>query len=335
MAEEARKYFGFAWTDEEGKERFYCFNVMVYGYAAAAAVVTRLIKPIIGYLHNAGIRIAIYMDDGSVVGRSEKETEEAMNVAITAFRLSNWNIQWAKSSMQPLSEVKYLGFNINLTEFTYTAAEEKLDSVSVQIQEVRVAAAAGQGIPARTVAQALGKLAALRVSHGSIIAIMTKNIQNRLGREVTREGWECQVFLRDRDIHELAWLQTNLRAFNGKGIREESGSDLHGSVQQYAGERIPANVALGGELWNNLQEEGSSSFILGMDKTVQEVLEFSPGCEHEVYAAVQEIEGPTTAGGDGSWSEKTVAQCFGEQSPGIVMSGFGKGFVYKQSETES
>jgi hypothetical protein len=293
LAEEAKKYFGFAWTDDEGKERFYCFNVMVYGYAAAAAVVTRLIKPIIGYLHNAGIRIAIYMDDGNVVGRSEKETEEAMKMAITAFRLSGWNIQWAKSSMQPVSEVKYLGFNINLTEFTYSAAEGKLDSVSVQIQEVKVAAAAGQGIPARTVAQVLGKLAALRVSHGSIIAIMTKNIQNRLGREVTREGWECQIFLRDRDIHELTWLQTNLRAFNGKGIREESGLDLYGSVRHYTGEHIPVDAALSGEFWNSLQEEGNSSFILAMDKTVQEVLEFSPGCEHEVFAAVQEIEAMT------------------------------------------
>jgi hypothetical protein len=58
------------------------------------------------------------MDDGNVMGCSEKETEEAMKLAITIypFQLSGWNIQWAKSSLQPLSEVKYLGFNINLTD---------------------------------------------------------------------------------------------------------------------------------------------------------------------------------------------------------------------------
>ncbi len=81
-----------------------------------------------------------------------------MKLVITAFRLSGWNIQWAKSSLQPLSEVEYLGFNINLTDFSYMAAEGKLDSVSTLIQEVR--AAAGQTIPARTLTKVLGKLAA-------------------------------------------------------------------------------------------------------------------------------------------------------------------------------
>ncbi len=70
---------------------------------------------------------------------------------------------------------------------------------------------------------------------------MTKNIPNRLGREVTREGWECKVFLRDKDIYELDWLQTNLRAFNGKGIRVESGSDLNGVVHKFAREILLAD----------------------------------------------------------------------------------------------
>jgi len=44
----ARQYFGFSWKDQDGKDHFYIFHVMVYGFAAAAAVVTRLIKPIMG-----------------------------------------------------------------------------------------------------------------------------------------------------------------------------------------------------------------------------------------------------------------------------------------------
>ncbi len=43
------KYFGFAVPDEQGRERFYCFTVMIYGYAPAVAVVTRLVRPVISF----------------------------------------------------------------------------------------------------------------------------------------------------------------------------------------------------------------------------------------------------------------------------------------------
>jgi hypothetical protein len=80
---------------------------------------------------------------------------------------------------------------------------------------------------------------------------MMKNIPNRLGREVTREGWECKVFLPDKGIYKLAWIQTNLRAFNGKGIREESGSDLNGVVHQFDGEILLADE----EVWKNCRRK--------------------------------------------------------------------------------
>ncbi len=38
---EARKYFGFALQNEKGEEDYYCFNIMVHGFAPEVAVVTR------------------------------------------------------------------------------------------------------------------------------------------------------------------------------------------------------------------------------------------------------------------------------------------------------
>jgi hypothetical protein len=73
---------------------------MVNGFApAAAVVVTRLIKPIMGFLHNKGVRISIYMDDGNVVGATQEEAIEDMDLAVTAFQLGGWNIQWKKSDL--------------------------------------------------------------------------------------------------------------------------------------------------------------------------------------------------------------------------------------------
>jgi hypothetical protein len=131
---DVRKYFGFAWTGADGVERYYCFTVMVYGFAPAAAVVTRLIKPIMGFLHEEGVRISIYMDDGNVVGATQEEATEAMDLAVTAFQLGGWNIQWKKSDLQAKSQVKYLGFMVDLADFTYSAASSKVQDVEADIQ---------------------------------------------------------------------------------------------------------------------------------------------------------------------------------------------------------
>ncbi len=86
-----------------------------------------------------------------------------------------------------------------------------------------MADASGEPISARRLAKVLGRIAALRVSHGNITQIMTRNTQHRLGWFVNTQGWEATLKLREVDREKLSWLQANLKAFNRRGIREEQG----------------------------------------------------------------------------------------------------------------
>ena len=70
----------------------------------------RFIKPIMAFMHNEGVQITFYMDDGNVVGATQEEATEAMDLAVTAFQLGGWYIQWKESDLQAKSQVKYLGF---------------------------------------------------------------------------------------------------------------------------------------------------------------------------------------------------------------------------------
>ena len=88
-----------------------------------------------------------------------------------------------------------------------------------------MADASGEPISVRGLAKVLGRIAALRVSHGNITQIMTRNTQHRLGWIVNTQGWEATLQLREVDREELIWLRTNLKAFNGRGIREEDGPE--------------------------------------------------------------------------------------------------------------
>ena len=93
LSQEAKQFFGFSVSEEDGSETPYQFTVMVYGFAAAGSVVTRLIKPLQGYLHNRGIRSAIYMDDGQVVASSAEKTRQDMETTLQVFQQAGWNIQ--------------------------------------------------------------------------------------------------------------------------------------------------------------------------------------------------------------------------------------------------
>lgn len=99
LAEEAKEYFGFAITREDGQEEYYHFNGLIYSFTTAVAVVTRLIQPIQAYLHVRGVQSAIYVDGRQVQGRKKEETEAAMRLTLQVFQLVGWNVQWRKTEL--------------------------------------------------------------------------------------------------------------------------------------------------------------------------------------------------------------------------------------------
>jgi hypothetical protein len=104
LAPAAYRFFGFAVPDEQEKKKFYCFMVMVYGYAPAVAVVTRMVRPVVSFAHKLGIRTSIFVDDGLVAGESKLEEEVQ----------AGWNIQWKKTSTEAQQGVRYLEWKLIL-----------------------------------------------------------------------------------------------------------------------------------------------------------------------------------------------------------------------------
>jgi hypothetical protein len=97
---DAYKYFRFSEPDENGTDNYYCFMVLAYSFTSPVATVTRLIKPITGYLHRKGIRIATCVDDGQVAGRNKVSAEQDFCFMFLVFQLTGWNVQWKKKAQQ-------------------------------------------------------------------------------------------------------------------------------------------------------------------------------------------------------------------------------------------
>ena len=225
LAPEVRQFFGFSIQDQDGTETAYQFKVMIYGFAAAAAVVTRLIKPLQGYLHNKGIRTAIYMDDGQVVGATKEVTAKDMKTVLQVFQRAGWNIQWTKTVQEPRQDIKYLGFHVMLENMEYVAAPGKEREAMQLAGDLEEKIKREGKAPTREVARVVGKLVALRASHGPVLQVATRNLQCKMGVEATANGWDGLVELGDREESELSWIKENLQAFNGRGIRDETGEN--------------------------------------------------------------------------------------------------------------
>jgi hypothetical protein len=70
------KLVGFCVQDEDGKERFYHYVVVVFGLGPAGQALGRVMRPIMIYLAKCGIRNMMQVDDGRV-GASSKQKADA------------------------------------------------------------------------------------------------------------------------------------------------------------------------------------------------------------------------------------------------------------------
>jgi hypothetical protein len=115
--------------------------------------------------------------------------------------------------------LKYLGFIYDTEKMEYRASTEKQDVILILTSEVmQQATITGEG-EARDLSRLLGKLAALRVSHGRVLHVATRRVQNRMALAVIEKGWDSQVQL---EVEELAWIKNNLHSVNRRSIRNET-----------------------------------------------------------------------------------------------------------------
>ena len=68
-----RSYLGFAYTDHRGKERFYAFNVLPFGFGPAGFIFTKLLRVLVKIWRAKSIRAVIFFDDGVVASYSYQE----------------------------------------------------------------------------------------------------------------------------------------------------------------------------------------------------------------------------------------------------------------------
>ena len=287
LHEEVRKYFGFAVEEDDGSETFYQAKVMIYGYAPAGAVVTRLIKPLQGYLHDKGIRTTIYVDDGQVLGKTKEEAERHTAETLETFQKAGWNIQWKKTSTEPTQTVKYLGFQIDSEKMTYSASEGKQREFCDMAGQLVEKARKGQPVKCREVAAVVGKAISAMPAYGKVLQTAMRNTQNEMGRAVITSGWEAEIRLGPREQAEVEWARANCVHFNGRGIQS---GDVEELVMDRQTVKFLVDKADRGEGTQASLAEGEKSWILRVDGQLEQIEEYPGGVgQNNVVGGLAEL----------------------------------------------
>ena len=131
-------YLGIAADMPDGSREFYHYTVLPFGLAPAAAIMTRLVKPILAYLASLGIRASIYLDDLKLNAPTKAIAWEQYQITRDVFRKAGFVISVEKSDeFSDISQQKlYLGFIMDSVSMTASASSGKLSSVCLLYETI-------------------------------------------------------------------------------------------------------------------------------------------------------------------------------------------------------
>jgi Reverse transcriptase (RNA-dependent DNA polymerase) len=318
---EDRKFFGFALPGKDGIEEFYRFTVMAYGFRTATEVVTRLLRPVKAYLHELGIKLSIFVDDGRVSAQLEQDCREQFQFVLEVLQLCGWNIQWKKTSTEPNQSLLHLGFVTDSVHMRYYLPKEKEGVVLKLLQEGIDKGMEGQAVPAIWLASLLGKINSMRRSHGATIAVMSRSCQHLLGEAVLEKGWQTQVTFTYEAVRELQYLLDNLARLNGQHIQTQEARTTVISLRER--DELVKKIEETGQYIQNLFVSDASdnvAFVYRADGEFMTVKEFE----------FTELEKSTSSG----MREVLAVQKMLKEQPGKFEE-FKGGVVYWQTDSRN
>ena len=164
-----RKYLGFSWL-QQGFTQFYVFAVLPFGLSTACYAFTKLLRPLIKYWRGQGLRALLYLDDGIVAVKGEKQAEEASLQVREDLARAGLVEHTTKCSWAPSQQAKWLGFKLDLQQGVISVPQEKITQLRSQLRKVAI----NGTLKVRELASIIGKIISMSLAIGPVSRLMTR-----------------------------------------------------------------------------------------------------------------------------------------------------------------
>ena len=206
------KYLGFAWIYESGNVRYFFFVVLPFGLSPACYAFTKLLRPLIKKWRGEGIRSVIFIDDGIFGSESKRITAYACLKIREDLENAGFTINEEKSTLYPHQVGKWLGFHIDMKNFTLSVPLSKIE----KLQESLKSNLNEPITTARKIAKLAGSIIAMGPAIGPLTRLFTRNMYRFI--------YDCPTWDKPRSMQravteEMLFWKENLNHVNGYAIK--------------------------------------------------------------------------------------------------------------------
>ena len=155
--EHFQSYLGFSWG-VGSRRKYYFFRVFPFGLSTACYVFTKLLRP---FVKRLGLRAIVYIDDGICASSSQSEAVKSRDVVISDLKNAGFVLNDAKSHLEPVQDIAWLGFNADLRQGCFSIPSDKIERLKSSIARF----SAGARVPAHSLASVVGQIISMTLGN--------------------------------------------------------------------------------------------------------------------------------------------------------------------------
>lgn len=198
-----RKYLRFRFDNQ-----IYEFTCLPFGLSTAPYVFTKILKPVVNELREAGLISVVYLDDFLLIGHTYQTCQDNVSQTIDLLSRLGFLINKEKSHLIPSYSRKFLGFVFNSNNMIFEITlDKKLDLYS-DIKKFSIT----KSCKIRDFARFTGKITAAcpAVTYGWAY---TKNFEKEklIALEHSKQNYDCIMKIPAYLQEDFVWWKNNIR----------------------------------------------------------------------------------------------------------------------------
>lgn len=240
--QESQNLLGFLWNS-----RKFQFTCLPFGLSCAPRVFTKVLKPVVAYLRERGVRLIIYIDDILIMAPSERLATNHLLLTLDLLEILGFLINYPKCVLHPTQNIDFLGLVVNSREMKLYLPREKMATISKEATRILNSQ---QDVSGRELARMIGLLSA------TIPAVLPaplhyRNLQGMKNRLVSAGGYKNMGPLTIQARIELKWWLQTLAKVNGRTIKPKlPDMTIYTDASKWGWGATSENVKIGGA-WNS------------------------------------------------------------------------------------
>ena len=201
---EHQKYIGFRWNN-----CLYVWTVLAFGIKSAPYFFNKVLRPVVRFLRENGIRNALFVDDFLFMIKSMLVADQRDFIIHTLNDLG-WCINYEKSCLQASTTCEFIGFNVHSTGKSgpwLQVTQKKLHKLRRHLQQ----AIKSEVVSARFLAKIGGECIAM-MKAVLPAKLLLRNLYKTLSSKMS---WDSNVVIDVYCRKDLEWWYNALKNWNG------------------------------------------------------------------------------------------------------------------------